>query len=243
MTEYLFISDLHLSADRADTVQCFLRFLEGRASQADHLYILGDLFDTWVGDDDRHPPIPEVKQALRRLSCGGAKLWLIHGNRDFLIGEAFCRETGAELLTDPSLIDLFGTPTLLMHGDLLCTDDQAYLEFRREIRQPAFIQHFLSQPIEQRIALAKAYRAKSGEANSLKSEAIMDVNQQAVERYLSEHQAERLIHGHTHRAADHPFSLAERAVSRHVLAEWRGEQAEIICVTPEGLRREAVIRN
>ncbi|MCU7905932.1 MAG: UDP-2,3-diacylglucosamine diphosphatase [Candidatus Thiodiazotropha sp. (ex Epidulcina cf. delphinae)] len=240
MTEYLFISDLHLSADRADTVRLFLHFLEGRAFRADHLYILGDLFDAWVGDDDRRPPIPDVKRALRQLSRGGTRLWLMHGNRDFLIGETFCRESGVELLTDPTLIDLYGTPTLLMHGDLLCTDDQAYLTFRREIRHPAFVQRFLAQPIQQRIALAKAYRVRSGEANSLKSEAIMDVNQQAVERYLIEHQAERLIHGHTHRAADHPFSLAERAVSRHVLAQWQGKRAEIISVTPKGLRREAV---
>ena len=221
-------------------MQLFLHFLETRAPQAEYLYILGDLFDAWLGDDDQQDPIPDIKQALRRLSESGVRLKLMHGNRDFLIGQDFCLETGAELLEDPSLIDLFGIPTLLMHGDLLCTDDQAYQQFRREIRAPEFVRQFLSLPMEQRITLAREYRAKSGEANSLKPEAIMDVNQQTVTEYLTRHRAGRIIHGHTHRPADHPFSLDGDPVSRHVLGEWHGEGAEFICATQDGLLRERI---
>jgi UDP-2,3-diacylglucosamine hydrolase len=240
VTQHLFISDLHLSADEVDRVQLFLHFLTVRAPLAKSLYILGDLFDAWLGDDNQQAPIPEVKLALRQLTESGVKLTLMHGNRDFLIGEHFCQETGADLLNDPSLIDLFGTPTLLMHGDLLCSDDQAYQQFRREIRAPAFVSQFLSLPIEQRITVAKEYRAKSGEANSLKSDAIMDVNQQTVEDYLSNYQAESIIHGHTHRPADHHFPLADKKASRHVLGEWLNGTAEFICVTAEGLQREKI---
>jgi UDP-2,3-diacylglucosamine hydrolase len=243
VTQQLFISDLHLSADGADRLRLFLYFLESRAPQAQCLYILGDLFDAWLGDDDQQPMTVEVKQALRRLRESGTQLKLMHGNRDFLIGEGFCRETGAELMKDPSLIVLNGIPTLLMHGDLLCTDDLAYQQFRREIRSPAFVDHFLSLPIAERAAIAREYRAKSGEANSLKPEAIMDVNQQTVDTYLQRHGARRLIHGHTHRPADHPFSLAGRSLCRHVLGEWHADRAEFICVSAEGLNRETIRLN
>ncbi|MEW8030104.1 MAG: UDP-2,3-diacylglucosamine diphosphatase [Candidatus Thiodiazotropha sp.] len=239
MTQQLFISDLHLSAERLDTVRLFLRFLSDRAPEADHLYILGDLFDAWVGDDDVASPIPEVKQAMRQLSQTGTRLWLMHGNRDFLIGEGFCRETGAELLQDPTLVVLYGKSTLLMHGDLLCTDDQAYMKFRREVRDPGNIKRLLSQSIQQRMELAKTYRAKSGEAKSLKPESIMDVNRETVASYLVEYQAEHLIHGHTHRPADHVIDLKNRRHYRHVLAEWHHDHGELVCVTPDGFRREA----
>lgn len=145
MTQSLFISDLHLSAEETDRVRLFLRFLTDRAPLADHLYILGDLFDAWVGDDNMQPPIPEIKLAMHHLSDAGTRLWLMHGNRDFLIGDDFCRETGATLLQDPTLVDLYGTPTLLMHGDLLCSDDVAYQQFRREIREPENVKVFLDR--------------------------------------------------------------------------------------------------
>lgn len=238
MTHQLFISDLHLSAEGAGRLQLFNHFLESRAPQADCLYILGDLFDAWLGDDVQQPILTEVKQALKRLADAGTQLNVMHGNRDFLIGEGFCDETGATLISDPCLVNLNGIPTLLMHGDLLCTDDQAYQQFRKEIRAPAFINHFLSLPIPERIAIAQDYRAKSGEANSLKSEAIMDANQQAIESYLQQYQAQSLIHGHTHRPADHSFKLGSHTVSRHVLGEWHADHAEIICVTENGLSRE-----
>ncbi|MBT2968713.1 MAG: UDP-2,3-diacylglucosamine diphosphatase [gamma proteobacterium symbiont of Ctena orbiculata] len=238
MTQSLFISDLHLSAEETDRVRLFLRFLTDRAPLADHLYILGDLFDAWVGDDNMQPPIPEIKLAMHHLSDAGTRLWLMHGNRDFLIGDDFCRETGATLLQDPTLVDLYGTPTLLMHGDLLCSDDVAYQQFRREIREPENVKVFLSHSLAQRLALAQSYREKSGEAKSLKPESIMDVNQETVKSYLIEYGAERLIHGHTHRPADHRIELRTKPVQRHVLAEWRQHQAESLCVTPEGVSRE-----
>jgi UDP-2,3-diacylglucosamine hydrolase len=241
VTEHLFISDLHLSAEGADRVRLFQYFLTTRAPQADYLYILGDLFDAWLGDDDQQPVTAEVKQSLRYLADSGTRLKLMHGNRDFLLGERFCRDTGAELIEDPCLIDLNGIPTLLMHGDLLCTDDLAYQQFRKQVRAPAFINHLLSLPMTERIAIAQEYRAKSGEANSLKAEAIMDVNQQTVEAYLQQHQAQCLIHGHTHRPADHPFSVGTKAATRHVLGEWHGDHAEIIAVTTDkGLSRETI---
>ncbi len=238
MSEYLFISDLHLSAIEADRLGLFLRFLETRARRASHLYILGDLFDAWVGDDNQQAPIPAIKQALRELTDSGVNLFLMHGNRDFLIGEHFCAETGAQLLQDPSLIDLFGTPTLLMHGDLLCTDDLAYQQFRKQIRSPETIRHFLSLPLEQRFELARQYRAQSGEANAAKADDIMDVNEQTIEEYLGRYGAERLIHGHTHRPADHRHRVAGHEITRHVLAQWYEQRAEALVVTEQVLRRE-----
>ncbi len=234
MSETLFISDLHLSGDRPDAVRLFLAFLGQRATQAETLYILGDLFDVWIGDDLEQPPIPEIKAALRTLSQSGTQLWLMHGNRDFLIGERFCAETGAELLQDPTLVDLHGIPTLLMHGDLLCTDDHAYLAFRQQIRNPDFIRQFLSLPIAQRVSTAAEYRAKSGEANSLKAEEIMDVNQQAVESTMLRHAAIRLIHGHTHRPGLHRFELDGKQALRYVLAEWHAQHAGFLSVSPDG---------
>jgi UDP-2,3-diacylglucosamine hydrolase len=143
-------------------------------------------------------------------------------------------------LPDPSLVDLHGTPTLLMHGDLLCSDDQAYQGFRRKIRDPLHIKDFLGQSLRQRLDQARNYRLKSGEAKSLKSESIMDVNQQTVESYLIEHGAERLIHGHTHRPADHHIELQGKRCDRHVLAQWQLDHGELICLTPDGLHRERV---
>ncbi|MBW9266256.1 MAG: UDP-2,3-diacylglucosamine diphosphatase [Candidatus Thiodiazotropha sp. (ex. Lucinisca nassula)] len=238
MTQQLFISDLHLSAERLDTVQLFIRFLSERAPKSDHLYILGDLFDAWIGDDHEAPPIAEIKRAMHQLSQAGTRLWLMHGNRDFLIGDSFCRETGAVLMQDPTLVELNGKPTLLMHGDLLCTDDQAYMKFRREVRNPDFINRFLSQSIQQRLDLAKTYRAQSGEAKSLKPESIMDVNQDTVASYFVEYQADHMIHGHTHRPADHVIELKDKRHYRHVLAEWHHDHGELVCVTPQGFRRE-----
>lgn len=238
MSEALFISDLHLSGERPDTVRLFLQFLEQRAPRANSLYILGDLFDAWIGDDLDLPPIPQVKSALRALSDSGTKIHLMHGNRDFLLGDRFCAETGSELLVDPSLIDLQRIPTLLMHGDTLCTDDQTYQAFRQQIRDPAFIQRFLTLPIPQRLATAAEYRAKSGEANSLKAAEIMDVNQQAVEDALRQHGALRLIHGHTHRPDLHRFSLDGRPAQRYVLAEWHAHRAGLLSITPAGWQNE-----
>ena len=234
MTESLFISDLHLSGERPDTVQLFKEFLSRRANQAERLYILGDLFDFWIGDDLQSEEITVIKTALRELSRSGTSISLMHGNRDFLLGEQFCIETGAVLLQDPTLIDLQGIPTLLMHGDLLCTDDIAYQTFRRQIRDPAFIGRFLELPIPERIATAREYRAKSGEANSMKADEIMDVNQQTVEETMLRYGALRLIHGHTHRPDLHRFTLDGQQALRYVLAEWHAQQGGFLSVGTEG---------
>jgi UDP-2,3-diacylglucosamine hydrolase len=216
----------------------FFRFLQQRAAQASHLYILGDLFDVWIGDDDEQAPIPEVVAALRELTDAGTWLGVMHGNRDFLLGEQFCRDTGAALLGDPSSQLLQGIPTLLMHGDLLCTDDKDYLAFRRQVRDAGFQRQFLALPLEARREKARDYRAMSGEANAVKAGAIMDVNPQTVNDTLRQHGARRLIHGHTHRPGDHRIDLDGQQASRHVLGDWRSEGAEILCLDENGVQRE-----
>jgi UDP-2,3-diacylglucosamine hydrolase len=236
--ESLFISDLHLSAERPETVQLFLEFLAKRAPRAQTLYILGDLFDVWIGDDLDVPPIPEIKAGLHTLATGGTRVYLMHGNRDFLLGERFCQDSGCELLPDPSLIELEGKPTLLMHGDSLCTDDLDYQAFRRQVRDPAFIEHFLSQSIPQRIATVTEFRNQSGEATAMKPEDIMDVNPQAVADCMRQHAAHCLIHGHTHRPALHRFELDGQAVRRYVLGEWHADSARILSVEQDGWREE-----
>jgi len=162
----------------------------------------------------------------------------MHGNRDFLLGDRFCADSGCELLPDPSLIDLQGIPTLLMHGDSLCTDDLDYQAFRRQVRDPAFIANFLSQSIPQRIAMVSEFRAKSGEATSMKAEDIMDVNPQAVAEYMRQQGARCLIHGHTHRPALHHFELDGRTLRRYVLGEWHADSARILSVDRDGWREE-----
>ena len=164
----------------------------------------------------------------------------MHGNRDFLIGEKFCTETGAELLQDPTMVELHGVPTLLMHGDLLCTDDHAYQAFRRQVRDPDFIRQFLRLPIAERITTAAEYRSKSGEANSLKADDIMDVNQQAVESTMLRHAVKRLIHGHTHRPHLHRFKLNGEPAFRYVLAEWHADHGGFLSVSPDGWRNGSI---
>jgi UDP-2,3-diacylglucosamine hydrolase len=240
LSETLFISDLHLSLDRPDTVDLFLRFLAGRARSAQRLYILGDLFDAWIGDDDDSPPGPAVRAGLRALTQTGTACLLLHGNRDFLIGRAFGRETGCTLLRDPATIDLDGTLTLLMHGDLLCTDDVAYQRFRRRMRNPLLQRIFLWKSLASRRAVAADYRSKSGAATAAKSEQIMDVNDQTVRTYLRRHGARTLIHGHTHRPADHRLTLDGREVARLVLAEWHPDHGEVLVYADGGFRREGL---
>lgn len=240
MSESLFISDLHLAPERPATVERFLGFLRWRARGAESLYILGDLFDAWIGDDDDTAPYPEIRAALRGLADAGTRCHLMHGNRDFLLGRAFARDTGCSLLQDPTLKDLAGTPTLLMHGDLLCTDDLPYQRLRRRLRNPIVIRLFLWKSLLRRRAIAAEYRHRSGAATAMKAQAIMDVNQGTVADFMRRHGARRLIHGHTHRPADHPFDLDGQAVIRCVLAEWHADRGEVLVASPRGWRREAV---
>jgi len=225
MTSRLFISDLHLSDKQASTLEFFLHFLAHQACQADELYILGDLFDSWIGDDNCVAPIPQVIKALKALSEQNTRLFLMHGNRDFLIGKAFCRATGAQLLTDPCCLQLQSRKVLLTHGDLLCTDDVQYQQFRRQIRKPAFIQDFLSRPLQQRTEIARQYRHESMAAHALKNEESMDVNKHAVRDMLQQYAANILIHGHTHRPAVHKD---EPQRIRYVLSDWQPHEATIL---------------
>jgi UDP-2,3-diacylglucosamine hydrolase len=242
MGESLFIADLHLAPERPATIGLFLGFLEGRARQAERLFILGDLFDAWIGDDDDAPPYPEVRSALHALTASGVPCGLMHGNRDFLIGRRFSRDTGCTLLRDPHVTELAGTPTLLMHGDLLCTDDVPYQRFRRRVRNPLVQRLFLWKSLKRRRAVAAEYRRRSGAATALKAEVIMDVNQAEVERRMRRFGVRRLIHGHTHRPADHTFSLDGHPASRLVLADWHEDRGEVLVVCADGVRREPVTR-
>lgn len=242
MTEDLFISDLHLSPERPATTALFLGFLQGRARRARRLYILGDLFDSWIGDDDRAPPIPAVIAGLRDLGGHGTQVLVLHGNRDFLIGEAFMQASGATLLPAPHALTLAGEQTLLMHGDLLCSDDREYQQTRQLLRSEAFIRDFLSHPLEQRRAIAADYRRRSGEATSLKANEIMDVNPQTVLDTLRQHGATRLIHGHTHRPGIHDLTLDGKRVQRIVLAEWHEDQGSVLCVSDSGIASERVAK-
>jgi len=214
----LFISDLHLDTDRPAVLGAFLTFLDQLSGQADALYILGDLFEAWVGDDDASALANSVSVGLRSLSDSGVPVWLMHGNRDFLIGEEFCARAGCQLLPDPSTISLYGEKTLLMHGDSLCTDDKEYMEFRATMRQPDTQAQLLALPIEERRQLARELRSKSSEAMSNKAEDILDVTPSAVTSIMQEHQLQRLIHGHTHRPSHH--YLGDGKGERIVLGDW-----------------------
>lgn len=238
MSDALIISDLHLSQQRPGTVALFLRFLREQAFGSGELYILGDLFDAWIGDDNVLPPVPEVIQALRRLTDSGCTLSVMHGNRDFLLGNDFASSTGGRLLPDPFVTDLGRQPTLLMHGDLLCTDDLEYQQARKLLRSPEFVRDFVSRTIDERVRLAAEYRRRSGEVVSLKSADIMDVNQQTVERYMRVHQVRRLIHGHTHRPALHEFQLDGTPVQRYVLEDWHEQAGSYLRVDNESIRQE-----
>lgn len=216
----LFISDLHLDAGRPDITAAFERFMTQIAPASAALYILGDFFEVWIGDDDRSEFNQRIAALLADYSRQGKALYLMVGNRDFLMGNEFARQCGATLLSDPTLIDLYGTSTLLMHGDSLCTQDTEYMAFRQQARSPQWQQQMLAQPLEARRAIAKQLRDTSKSMNSLKAEDIMDVTASEVVRELDEHQATRLIHGHTHRPDRHVLALASGTGERIVLGDW-----------------------
>jgi UDP-2,3-diacylglucosamine hydrolase len=216
----LFISDLHLDAVRPDITALFLKFLETDARRAEKLYILGDFFEVWIGDDDPDPHHAEVMRGLRQLTDAGVPVDFMRGNRDFLIGADFAARTGVRLLQDPTVVDLCGRPTLLMHGDTLCTDDVEYQAMRRMFHDPRWQQATLAKPLEERRAFAKSARAESKSRTAAKAEYIMDVNHGAVEAVMREHGVQRLIHGHTHRPAVHRFQSGGKTMERVVLGDW-----------------------
>ena len=219
----LFISDLHLTEERPEANGRFIGFLEDQACHADALYILGDFFEYWIGDDDLGRPFNAVVAGLlKALSQKGVQVSFMHGNRDFLIGERFCAATGARLLEDPAVVSVEGERTLLMHGDTLCTDDIEYQSWRRKARDPAFQASFLAKPLEERRRLILTMREKSKEAVQGKSAEIMDVNDEAVREALRRHGVRRLIHGHTHRPGRHDVEVDGKRRSRWVLPDWYG---------------------
>ncbi|MEQ6342158.1 MAG: UDP-2,3-diacylglucosamine diphosphatase [Gammaproteobacteria bacterium] len=225
----LFISDLHLSTERPEITHLFLEFLRNEAAQADALYILGDLFEVWIGDDASVSEYRTVIEGLRHLVGSGTPVYVMHGNRDFLMAKGFEEASGSRIIPDPTIIDLYGEPTLLMHGDTLCTDDIEYQRFRSQVRDPARQQQFLSLPPQQRAAIAMDYRAQSREKSSQKAQEIMDVNPQAVENTLREHGVISMIHGHTHRPATHKITVDGKTAQRTVLGDWYHQGSVLTC--------------
>lgn len=234
-----FISDLHLCAQRPAITKLFLDLLRREGPHADAFYILGDLFEYWIGDEaasqDEYRPIID---GMRRVADGGTPLYVMHGNRDFLLGAQFERETGCRLIQDPIVVDLYGTGVLLMHGDTLCTDDHEYQAIRQRVRSSEWIEAFLRKSIGERNTLVREFREKSKIVSATKSPEIMDVNQQAVEATLHKHGVRHLIHGHTHRPGQHVFDLAGERAHRDVLGDWYKQGSVLRCDAQEWLLQD-----
>lgn len=240
MTSWI-ISDLHLSAQRPAVTQAFLHWLHTTVAQAKALYILGDFFEVWVGDDvlddaQHGAEFLPVIQALHDLSARGVKLYGMHGNRDFLIGHRFAQACGMQLLEDPTLLEAGDQRILLTHGDALCTDDVAYQAFRTQVRNPQWQQTFLNQPLPARIAFADQARDHSRQSKAMQSMDIMDVNAEAVASMIRQyHYPDILLHGHTHRPATHALTVDGHACQRRVLGDWH-ETASVCCLDEHGLK-------
>jgi UDP-2,3-diacylglucosamine hydrolase len=222
------ISDVHLEPGRPEITRQLLDFLEQVRGRAAALYVLGDLFEAWLGDDDPEPEYRRVVGALRTLSDAGCRCFFMHGNRDFLVGERFCAESGCTLLDEYTVVELHGERVLLMHGDLLCTDDVEYQAFRRMVRDPAWQARMLALPLEQRAALARQVKAQTRAAVMQKAEDIMDVNQGEVEATMRRHGVRTLLHGHTHRPAVHRFALDGEPATRIVLGDWYTQGSRVL---------------
>jgi UDP-2,3-diacylglucosamine hydrolase len=231
----LFISDLHLDPERPAVTALFLEFLATRGQPADAVYILGDLFEAWIGDDDETPLNLEVMQGIRRCVDAGTPVYVMHGNRDFLLGERFAGLSHSILLADPARIDLYGIPTLLMHGDLLCTDDMEYLAFRDRVRDSGWQSELLAKPLAVRREMAAEMRRNSREKTAGKPESIMDVNPAAVRNIMTQHAVIQLIHGHTHRPGVHTLQVAGKPARRYVLGDWYDQGSMLEC-NPDGCR-------
>ena len=221
MPHTLLISDLHLCAKQPHGTQAFLRFMQHTAPGAEALYVLGDLFDSWAGDDELDDPFhQQITSALSTLAASGTQLFIMHGNRDFLMAEKLAAACHATLLPDPVLVNLYGTPTLLTHGDILCTNDAAYQDYRNQVHEPAWQQQFLSQPLAQRKTFIEQLRMRSEDEKQHKSSGLMDVNDTAVSNLLRRYNYPRLIHGHTHRPNHHLHTVDGHGCERWVLGDW-----------------------
>ena len=233
MAKHLFISDLHLAPERPDIIQLFIEFLNNQAAQAESLYILGDLVEYWLGDDDDATGLSDAFNAMKSQSENGLKIYLMHGNRDFLMGEKLAQRAGCILIHEPYIATFDDTPVLLLHGDTLCTDDLRYQELRKMLRTPAWISDFLSKPLLEREQLAIALRKQSKEETQTKSSAIMDVNPSAVEQAFIENKVSLLIHGHTHRPGIHDSVINNKPAKRIVLGDWYSQGSVLEFNNPE----------
>ena len=211
-----FISDIHLSENNPHLTNAFKKFLNESKEACTHLFILGDLFEIWIGDDDDNPFIQDIKQALINFTSDGPETFLMHGNRDFLIGETFANEVGISILSDPHTLDINGMKTILSHGDFLCTDDADYIEFRNEVRSKEWQKNFLSKSIDERNEIANSLRSDSKDATSEKSLEITDANLETVNNFIQENKPSIFIHGHTHRPKIHEHISTKRVV----LGDW-----------------------
>lgn len=237
MPHTLFISDLHLSEDTPLICKRFLEFLAGPCRDAEALYILGDLFETWVGDDDIQTPFNrKIIEALNALTTSGTDLFLMHGNRDFLLDQDFTEACGATLLQDPTETIFYGIRTVLTHGDQLCTDDTEYQAYRRQVRSAAWRRQVLALPLETRYKMARDATALSHKSKQSKTMEIMDVAPQAVMDLLRKYKYPRLIHGHTHRPARHIYHLDNQVCERWVLQDWNASRAGALRCDSEGCR-------
>lgn len=235
MRHFLFVSDVHLDAQRPDIAARFVAFLHEHARQASTLYILGDFFEYWVGDDDHIAHLDGVITALQALTARGMGLYFLHGNRDFLVGEGFCRRLGAQLLAAETVIDLYGRRALLLHGDSLCTDDQAHMAFRALVQSPDWQAAFLAQPLDERHRQARHIRCQSQQNTRQKEAFMLDVNADAVAQVMRHFEVDLLIHGHTHRPAIHTVSLGTHTGQRIVLPDW-DTHGGFVCASPQGIR-------
>ncbi|MDX6018836.1 UDP-2,3-diacylglucosamine diphosphatase [Scandinavium sp. V105_16] len=227
----LFIADLHLHPEEPAITAGFLRFLRGEARRADALYILGDLFEAWIGDDDPQPLHQQIAREINALVASGVPCYFIHGNRDFLLGKRFARESGMTLLPEEQRLELYGRPVLILHGDTLCTDDAGYQAFRAKVHQPWLQSLFLALPLFIRRRIAAKMRDGSKSANSHKSIEIMDVNPLAVVAAMEQHHVQWLIHGHTHRPAVHELTANGQPAFRVVLGAWHAEGSMVKVTT------------
>ena len=237
----LFISDLHLDAARPEIGEQFLAFLRDEARAADALYILGDLFESWVGDDDPNPHYAEIKTAIRSLVDTGVPVFFMHGNRDFMVGERFAEETGVTILDDPKAVELYGQAVLLSHGDALCIDDVEYQKVRVMTRNPEWQAMMRAKPLEERLAYAEQARQASRAHSAAVGEDIMDVNQDAVAGTFRDRDIDILLHGHTHRPAVHTVDVDGRKATRIVLGDWY-EQGSVVRWDTNGPRLETLPR-
>ena len=224
----LFVSDVHLNNTRGNIVRAFIEFLDQKARHADALFILGDLFDEWLGDDDDKPPHREVTDALAALTATGLPVSIVHGNHDFLLGRKFAKRSGCKLLGDHTIIDVYGTSTLILHGDTLCTRDVNYQSFRKMTRNPIMQKMFLSMSLGKRAEKAAGIRHESSKDVALKAAEIMDVTPEAVDDIMRKYKVRHLIHGHTHRPAIHNFILNEQEATRIVLGDWYEQDSVLI---------------